>query len=572
MADVSIRYKDGIRFTINAETAILREIKEKFSFYANGYKFSPKYKYGTWDGKVSMLNIRDKSFYHGLLPELFKFLNDSKYSVNFDDKKMYLPQKPFDESFISQVPGFGKYPLKDYQEFYIAEGLKRNKALILSPTASGKSYTIYCMIRYILTVIEPNEKVLINVPSISLVEQMYSDFEDYTMDDFDVKSVFTKIYSGKKADPNARVHISTWQTTANQPIQYFKDFNAYFVDEAHQAKSAEISKIIDNMPYLDFRFGFTGTLDGGFLHEIEMKARFGSLLKKVTTAELMERGDVAKMEIECHTLKYNIDDCKFINKTGTQYQDEVDYILGHEKRNAYLINTALNLDKNTLMLFNYVDKHGKIILDTLQKEGIKHLKKVYFIYKDVKGDEREKIRKLLDSDAPEWYDITFENGCILRVDSSEYIMLENGKKVSPDKLMPSYKLNEEWYNNFIKSSDVYVQNSNVLSKIKKIEKKIGSSILLASYGTMSTGVSIKNLHYLIFCHPLKKQIRLLQSIGRVIRALPGKSTVIVIDIVDDFSYNTKTRTKSNYTLKHFIERIKVYEKESFKYKILKHNL
>lgn len=570
MADIHIVYKDSIRVYIKADHSILYEIKEKFSFYAKGYRFSPNFKYGNWDGKISMLNAKDKSFYTGLIPDLFKWAKEQGYTLSFDNKSNYLPKKPFDDSYIERMKTVGKYTPKDYQEYYVVNALKRNMALILSPTGSGKSFIIYLMIRYMLEQLEEYEKILINVPSISLVEQLFSDFKDYVNDDFNVDLNVERMYGGQSENPNARVIISTWQTTRTKDKEYFEKFAGYICDEAHQASSKELSAIIDNMPDLFYRIGLTGTLDGKQLHEIEMKSRFGTLLQKVTTSELMERGDLAKMEIDARILQYPIDECKYISKKGTPYQTEIDYIIGHELRNRYLIDCAMKCDNNTLMLFNYVEKHGMMLLDDLQAQASKNLKKIFFIYQKVKGSEREAIRKVLDGKPPEWYDVEFENGCIVRVESIESMVLSENEKVNVSKLKKGYMLDDSYYSNLIQRESLYIQKRNAEnSRIKKITKQVGCSILLASYGTLAVGVNIKNLHYLIFCHPLKAKIRLLQSIGRVIRASDSKGVVKIIDICDDFSYKTPKNERINHTRKHFIERLKIYEDQKFKYKLSK---
>ena len=104
----------------------------------------------------------------------------------------------------------------------------------------------------------------------------------------------------------------------------------------------------------------------------------------------------------------------------------------------------------------------------------------------------------------------------------------------------------------------------------KIEKKLGVSlkqqndaIIVASYGTFSTGINIKNLHNVIFASPSKSRIRNLQSIGRVLRKGKNKVKAKLFDIADDTTHNSR----KNYTLNHFIERVKIYNQEQFNYDI-----
>ena len=100
--------------------------------------------------------------------------------------------------------------------------------------------------------------------------------------------------------------------------------------------------------------------------------------------------------------------------------------------------------------------------------------------------------------------------------------------------------------------------------IREITENEKNAIIVASYGTFSTGINIKRLHNVIFASPSKSRIRNLQSIGRVLRKGRLKSKAILYDIADDCTCNSKR----NYTLNHFIERIKIYNEENFNYEIV----
>jgi superfamily II DNA or RNA helicase len=101
-------------------------------------------------------------------------------------------------------------------------------------------------------------------------------------------------------------------------------------------------------------------------------------------------------------------------------------------------------------------------------------------------------------------------------------------------------------------------------QVREITERENNAIIVASYGVFSTGISIKNLHNVIFASPSKSKIRNLQSIGRVLRKGSNKDKATLYDIADDTTYNSK----KNYTLNHFIERIKIYNEEDFNYEII----
>ena len=100
--------------------------------------------------------------------------------------------------------------------------------------------------------------------------------------------------------------------------------------------------------------------------------------------------------------------------------------------------------------------------------------------------------------------------------------------------------------------------------IREITEKEENAIIVASYGTFSTGINIKRLHNIIFASPSKSRIRNLQSIGRVLRKGRDKVKATLYDIADDCTH----KSKRNYTLNHFIERIKIYNEENFNYEII----
>ncbi len=115
-------------------------------------------------------------------------------------------------------------------------------------------------------------------------------------------------------------------------------------------------------------------------------------------------------------------------------------------------------------------------------------------------------------------------------------------------------------------------------QVRAITEQQNNTIIVASYGTFSTGINIKRLHNVIFASPTKSRIRTLQSIGRGLRKaasgeigedgkeLEAKEQATLFDIADDLTW----RSKQNYTLKHFLERMRYYTGEKFPYKV--HNI
>lgn len=102
----------------------------------------------------------------------------------------------------------------------------------------------------------------------------------------------------------------------------------------------------------------------------------------------------------------------------------------------------------------------------------------------------------------------------------------------------------------------------VREEVRAITEKENNAIIVASYGTFSTGVNIRNLHNVIFASPSKSRVRNLQSIGRGLRLGDNKTEAVLYDIADDFRIGKNV----NFTLKHFTDRVRIYDEEKFKYK------
>lgn len=534
-------------------------IKDHFSFYARNYRHMPLYKFGDWDGKISLYNTNDRTMYKGLLHELLSFLSDSSIEYKFDDISKFKTSLKYDPSWIENTfKHMGRFEPKDYQLEYFKQSILNNKALTLSPTGSGKSYIIYMIVRYILD--KTDWKILINVPSVSLCEQLLSDFKEYTIDNWNVDASVSLVYSDSKhIVDNANVVISTWQSTSNQSSEYISDFKAYICDEAHTASADNLTKIINSLVESPVRVGLTGTLDGTHLHTLEMIGRFGKIVKVVTTAQLIERGDLADVRIDCLTLQYPDVVRRAMTKKNVEYKDEIDYIINNTTRNRVIENIALKQNKNTLLLFNNVETHGKVMYSSVINRADSKLKMVHMVHGKVSGDVRESIRNTVESVVPTWKDLYIGEHYVRVRSTDNLYKMEVGQKLTKNDVDILFERVGVHHN--IVDKDTF---NGVITKI--IEHQ-GSHVIIASYGTYAVGINIKNLHYLVFAHPLKKQIRLLQSIGRLLRTCKGKETVVVIDIVDDMSLNMKSTKKLNFAYKHFIERLKVYENTELPYTI-----
>ena len=196
----------------------------------------------------------------------------------------------------------------------------------------------------------------------------------------------------------------------------------------------------------------------------------------------MAADTLAQLKIQALVMKYPTDVRKGFGKK--KYQEEIDYIVRNDKRNRFISRLAVDQKGNTLVLFQFVEKHGKVLYDII-KNMTNEKRKVFFVSGETETSDREAIRR--------------------------------------------------------------------------ITEKQKDAIIVASLGTFSTGVNIRNLHNIIFASPSKSQIKVLQSIGRGLRKSDDGSRTTLYDLTDDISW----KARKNYAFIHGAERMKIYTKEKF---------
>ena len=296
MTNLVISKKNEVHLHIESDIHVYYELADYFTFEVPGAKFMPTYKSKYWDGKIRLFNVQNGLIYVGLLDKIRQFCKDHDYTYEFKKNEYY--GLPFEvnphisrEGVKDYVTSISKYKPRDYQVDGIYDALKHNRKLLISPTASGKSLMIYGIVRYF---VERSQNTLIVVPTTSLVEQMYKDFEDYG---WDVGSYCHKIYAGKERVTDAQVIITTWQSIYKLPRKYFERFSVVVGDEAHQFKSKSLISIMTKLGNAKYRYGFTGTLDGTQTHKWVLEGLFGPSYKIIKTDELMKKGHVATLDI-----------------------------------------------------------------------------------------------------------------------------------------------------------------------------------------------------------------------------------------------------------------------------------
>jgi len=469
---------------IDCDDSIAKELNQFFTFEVPNYQYTPAYKNKKWDGMIRLFNLYSRRLYIGLMDYLIQFAKDRNYTIeqDFDNTVELDPDEV--EQFIASLNM--KITPYDYQLDAIKHAIKNQRSLLLSPTGSGKSLIIYCLVRYCLEQIQEDEKILIVVPTTGLVSQMYNDFRDYAGKEWKVEKNCHTIFSGQDKTTPKQVVISTWQSIYKMPPEYFEQYKMVVGDECHLFKAKSLTSLMSKMVNAEFRIGTTGTLDGTQVHKHVIEGLFGRVQKVTTTKNLMEKEVLSNLSIDCLVLEYKPEEIEEIKRA--KYIDELKWIVGHEGRNKFISKLAKSVKGNTLILFNYVDLHGKPLYNLISEMCPD--KKVFMIYGGTDVEQREEIRQIVDKEK--------------------------------------------------------------------------DAILVASYGTCSTGINIKNIHNIIFTSPSKSVIRVLQSIGRGLRRSESKDSMKLYDLADNLSH----KKYRNHTMRHLDARIKIYTKEHFDYKLI----
>ena len=336
---------------------------------------------------------------------------------------------------------------------------------------SGKSLILYIITRYLIE--NECDKGLLIVPNTSLINQLFSDFNDYASNvDWNAEDDIHLIFAGQEKVSDKKVYFSTYQSIMENNMkntakiagmtqsEYFSKFDFVIADEAHLFSSKETTSILEKCVNAEYRIGVTGTLNGQKIHSLQLESLFGPVKKVITTKQLMDNNQVANLEIKCLVLKYPEEIAKLTQKL--KYQEEIAYLILNKERNRFIKNLTLSLKGNTLLLFQFVEKHGDVLYEMISNSKHAKDKVVYYINGSIKAEEREIIRKAMET------------------------------------------------------------QDNV--------------ILIGSVGTVATGTNIKNLHNIIFTSPSKSRVRNLQAIGRILRLNDNKDKAILYDIADDLRY------------------------------------
>lgn len=345
----------------------------------------------------------------------------------------------------------------------------------MAATGTGKSLLIYMLARYL-----PGPTLIV-VPTKGLIAQATKDFQTYDPT-WDISKSIQIIKGGLEKKVSKPIVVSTWQSIYDLTEDWYYQFNQIIGDEAHEFTASSLIGLMEKAIDTPLRFGFTGTIEDTKADKMLLEGVFGPIETLITTSEGIEKNILSPLKIEVIVFDYPD---KERRKCPHEYKGEMDFICQHERRNQFIVDLAADLKGNTLILFQYVSKHGVKLFEKFQTEYPD--RQVYIVHGKIEDEDRE----------------------IARIEMNE----------------------------------------------------ADNAVIAASYQTYQRGVNIPRLHNIIFAHPSKSKIRVIQSIGRGLRKADDKTHATLYDLVDDFS----TSRRINYTFEHYHERAKYYLREGHTY-------
>ena len=499
------------------------QLELSFKVKTKNYYNHPAYKKRVWDGTINL--FRGKRYISvGLWKELINVCEQYKLEYNNDFIYDIADSEIDKDEMVKYFNEFFKDAEKKpryYQLDAVYIYAKYKRVICEIATGSGKTLLMYMIYKYFQHLYKQKDKshrCLVIVPNVSLITQTYQEWiEEHNVgrEPLKILLVSSDDLSHRKVNPmDYNVVIGTFQSLSKKDKIFFECFDSVLVDECHTAGTTSIKNIMSKTTNATYRLGMSGTtmVKNNDAESYGIQENLGPLLYEYKTKELIEDGYGTPAHIKMLILNYLSDDnrekldmlLKRKNEDrGKILNHEKALVIANKKRLDYIVDLLVKTKKNTLVLYNSVEKeYGLKIKDAIRE---------------------------LDTDKDVYY-------------------VEGGTK---QELRQIYK--------------------------QKMEKG-DNVILIASFGTTATGISIKNIHNIFMVESYKSEKIVKQTIGRGLRQLTGKEKVNIYDIVDDFRYYVydkngkrvlKTKRK-NILLKHAEERMKIYIREG--HQLTKHKI
>lgn len=375
---------------------VLKELSDYMAFLVPNYMFSTKYKIKAWDGRLKL--FQSNLLPSGLYSRFLKFLSANQYHCNFEYTKEPDHTISIDEvqTYCNELLKDWQYKIREDQVSAIYKALCNKSGLIQSPTASGKSILIYTITT--MRLLSEQSPILIIVPKVNLVEQLYSDFQDYG---FDCRQYVDKIYSGQ-IQGNKPITISTYQSLIKKGPGYFEKFKTILIDEIHESTrkdTGSVNKIAKQCINADMRLGFTGTVPKDISEFFSTCSFLGPVIFEQLAVDLIDKDILSDLVIVNTNIQYP-DSVKH-DMYNRSYDDEIKLIESYKSRNNvldFIFGKAVAKGENALVLVKHLDHLDSVFnYLTVNYPDKKIFKWSGEVSADIKEETRQAMEELDDA-------------------------------------------------------------------------------------------------------------------------------------------------------------------------------
>ena len=387
---------DHVFFEIYGSEHLLKAIENNFKYLSPNHKYDVRFKAGLWNGKVSLFDRSGERnlFPIGLFTQLVEYLNKQSidYYHEFKKSEYFGGEEDLDDNSLDSIQGViftDTYRLRDYQRDMVKLAISKKRCTIESATGSGKTITLYALMRIISQLVE--RKVMLIVPNIDLVLQTGTKFKEMGFTSFDTECELLYGKTTRSVSHSKKMLITTWQSIQTKPKEFFHDFDAVLVDEVHLGSGSAIQKILKQCVNAEYRIGVTGTLPQHELDKFMIFGMLGNLCYKKMAHELIADGTLCEMEIINVLCKFPQSIAKDIHHYG--YDSEVELVENHKPLLGALDMIIGNrpLHQNHLVLCTHVE-HLTEVYNYLKQKFPSH--EVHCVYGKTK--DREAIRQYVE--------------------------------------------------------------------------------------------------------------------------------------------------------------------------------
>lgn len=512
---MKLLYDDKTKKLIIQESTALeyKQVQIWLERQVKDYQYTMQHKRFGWDGMINLFHKGKINF--GLWKEVltalqvvegtFEIVNKKDFPINRTvtlESVNTFCKEFFKDRTVTDKDGIVKpfYPYEHQIEgaFNI---LKNRYCSSCLPTSSGKTLVLSIVVFYMLRYIKPDAKILLIVPNVSLVTQFYDDIEGFNLGfnkenenpvSLKIQEIMGDHPRKWRGEGEPNIYISTYQSLSkieNFGEDFYKQFHTVMVDEAHQAKIESIKKILNlTMNTAEYRFGVSGSYPkADDINWLTIQSLTGAMVTKVKTKQLQDLGIITPIKIKCIYANHNNPEIeenlrrmrKNPNLGAEAYRMEGDFIRRSDKRVKLIWKIIDKIESNTLILFNSID-YGTKIKEMLEIESV----------------YSSRSTKIQSIDEPN----------IGEIKKYEFLYVDGG---------------------------ISKKDREIIKKKMELDDGI-IRVLIASYGTFSTGISVNNIHNIILAEGFKAEARIIQSLGRALRLHPNKKYALIFDIIDVF--------------------------------------